>query len=47
MFNSTGIPALLYGIAAIFLITHKETVITPKGNVDIYFLMKENKQSLY
>lgn len=37
----------MYGIAAIFLITHKETVVTPKGDVFIYFLMKENKKSMY
>ena len=37
----------MYGIAAIFLITHEETVITPKGNVRIYFLLKENKNSIH
>ncbi|XP_065210052.1 uncharacterized protein C15orf61 homolog [Planococcus citri] len=42
-----GIPALMYGIAAIFLITHKENVVTSKGNVYIYFLLKENKKSMF
>lgn len=43
----SGIPAVLYGVAAIFLITHEETVFTAKGNVQIYFLLKENKDSMY
>lgn len=37
----------MYGIAAIFLITHKELVKTPDGDVYIFFLLKENKQSIY
>lgn len=44
---SSGIPSLMYGIAAIFLITHRELVETPNGDVYIYFLLKENKQSIY
>ncbi|XP_044763096.1 uncharacterized protein C15orf61-like isoform X1 [Coccinella septempunctata] len=42
-----GIPCLAYGCAAIFLITYKEIVETPGGNVYIYFLYKEDKGSLY
>lgn len=43
----SGIPTLMYGIAAIFLITHSEEVFTEKGNVSIYFLLKEDKGSLF
>lgn len=42
-----GLPCLAYGCAAIFLISHKEIVKTPKGDVYIYFLYKEHKGSLY
>uniref|UniRef100_A0A8D8YL71 Uncharacterized protein C15orf61 homolog n=1 Tax=Cacopsylla melanoneura TaxID=428564 RepID=A0A8D8YL71_9HEMI len=42
-----GIPTLMYGLAAIFLIRHKELVITPNGNVMIYFLLPEEKGSRY
>ena len=42
-----GIPTLAYGIVGSILITHTEIVHTPKGNVKIYFLYKENKESLY
>lgn len=42
-----GIPCLAYGIAAIFLIKHKEIVKTTKGDVEIYFLYPEDKGSLY
>lgn len=42
-----GIPCLAYGCAASFLITHKELVETPKGNVFIYFLYEEDKGSLH
>ncbi|XP_046688859.1 uncharacterized protein C15orf61 [Homalodisca vitripennis] len=42
-----GIPTLLYGIAAIFLISHSEVVYTDKGNVLIYFLLEEKKGSLH
>ncbi|XP_054278598.1 uncharacterized protein C15orf61 [Macrosteles quadrilineatus] len=42
-----GIPTLLYGIAAIFLIKHSEIVYTDKGNIPIYFLIKEDKGSLH
>lgn len=37
-----GIPCLAYGVAACFLITHCETVLTPQGKVNIYFLYKED-----
>ena len=37
-----GIPCLAYGIAAQFLISHEEQVITPKDPVTIYFLYKED-----
>lgn len=36
---------LAYGLGAVMLITHTEIVDTPKGNVEIYFLYKENKNS--
>ncbi|KAL3270447.1 hypothetical protein HHI36_020998 [Cryptolaemus montrouzieri] len=42
-----GIPCLVYGIAATYLISHKEVVKTCKGDVNIYFLYKEDKGSLY
>ncbi|XP_066249797.1 uncharacterized protein C15orf61 homolog [Euwallacea similis] len=42
-----GLPCLTYGIAAIFLIRHKETVHTDKGDITIYFLYPEDKGSLY
>uniref|UniRef100_A0A1B6D519 Uncharacterized protein n=1 Tax=Clastoptera arizonana TaxID=38151 RepID=A0A1B6D519_9HEMI len=42
-----GIPTLLYGIAAIGLIKHKEVVYTEKGEVTIYFLLKEDKGSQF
>lgn len=42
-----GIPCLVYGIAAIFLIKHEEVVHTDKGNVNIYFLYPEDKGSIY
>ncbi|CAF1276638.1 unnamed protein product [Rotaria magnacalcarata] len=38
-----GIPTLMYGLAAIFLIRHHETInINQYGPVKIYFLIKEN-----
>ncbi|CAF1017044.1 unnamed protein product [Adineta steineri] len=38
-----GIPTLMYGLAAIFLIRHYEIVNTKQhGSVKIYFLLKEN-----
>ena len=38
-----GIPTLMYGLAAIFLIRHYEIVQTNQhGPVKIYFLIKEN-----
>lgn len=37
----------MYGVAAIFLITHSEMVFTEKGNVRIYFLLKEDKGALF
>ena len=42
-----GIPCLAYGIGACCLIKHKETVRTDQGCVDLYFLYKENSDSLY
>jgi Domain of unknown function (DUF4528) len=44
-----GIPLVLYGVAAIFLIKHEETVIVPKtkDKVKIYFLIPEDKGSRY
>ncbi|XP_028154088.1 uncharacterized protein C15orf61 homolog [Diabrotica virgifera virgifera] len=42
-----GIPCLAYGVSAIFLIRHTETVRMKKGNVDIYFLYPEDKGSLH
>ncbi|XP_030746566.1 uncharacterized protein C15orf61 homolog isoform X2 [Sitophilus oryzae] len=42
-----GLPCLAYGIAAIYLIRHKEIVYTSKGKVEIYFLYPEDKGSLY
>ncbi|XP_044263716.1 uncharacterized protein C15orf61 homolog [Tribolium madens] len=42
-----GIPCLAYGIAAIFLIKHHESVVTSKGNVKIYFLYPEDKGAQY
>lgn len=37
-----GLPCLAYGIAAEFLISHRETVETSKGTVTIHFLYKED-----
>ncbi|XP_031829514.1 uncharacterized protein C15orf61 homolog [Nomia melanderi] len=42
-----GIPTLLYGLAATWLIKHQETVNTAQGNVTIYFLLPEDKGSIY
>lgn len=42
-----GLPTLAYGIAACFLIKHKEMIKTAKGNVDIYFLIPEDKDAMY
>lgn len=44
-----GIPTILYGIAAIFLIKHEEIVDVPetKSKVKIYFLIPEEKGSEY
>ncbi|CAG7729279.1 unnamed protein product [Allacma fusca] len=42
-----GIPCLAYGLAATLLIRHTETVTTPHGPVNIYFLYKENKGAMY
>ncbi|XP_025832694.1 uncharacterized protein C15orf61 homolog isoform X2 [Agrilus planipennis] len=42
-----GIPCLLYGIAAIMMISHSEIVNTPNGRVTIFFLIPENKDSNY
>ena len=37
-----GLPCLAYGIAAEFLISHREFVETSKGRVTIHFLYKED-----
>ncbi|XP_033343060.1 uncharacterized protein C15orf61 homolog isoform X2 [Megalopta genalis] len=42
-----GIPTLMYGMAAIWLIKHQETVKTTQGDVTIYFLLPEDKGSMY
>ncbi|KAF7386656.1 hypothetical protein HZH66_011108 [Vespula vulgaris] len=42
-----GIPTLMYGLAATFLIRHREIVKTPRGDITIYFLLPEDKGSLY
>ncbi|XP_074093699.1 uncharacterized protein C15orf61 homolog [Cotesia typhae] len=42
-----GIPTLLYGLAAIYLIRHQEPVKTSRGQVVIYFLLPEDKGSRY
>lgn len=43
-----GIPLIFYGVAAIFLIKHKEFVSMDNGKqVPIYFLYKEDKGSQY
>ncbi|CAF1131985.1 unnamed protein product [Rotaria sp. Silwood1] len=43
-----GIPTLMYGLAAIFLIRHYEIVhINQYGPVKIYFLIKENYDDSY
>lgn len=43
----TGFPLLMYGLSAIFLISYKEIVKTTKGEVYIYFLLKEDKGSTH
>lgn len=42
-----GIPLLMYGLSAVFMISFKETVKTPEGEVYVYFLLKEDKGSLF
>lgn len=44
-----GIPTVLYGLAAIFLIKHEETVdvLATKAKVKIYFLIPEEKGSQF
>ena len=42
-----GIPTLAYGLAACFLIKHEELVPTSCGDVKIYFLMAEAKDSMF
>lgn len=42
-----GIPCLAYGVAAQFLITHRELVVTSKGTVTIHFLYKEDIGAIY
>lgn len=43
----SGFPLLLYGLSAIFMITHKEIVRTSEGEVYVYFLLKEDKGSIH
>lgn len=43
----SGIPTLLYGLAATQLIRHEESVETAQGEVTIYFLLPEDKGSRY
>lgn len=45
--NFSGIPLFLYGLSAIFMISYKEVVKTPEGEVNIYFLLKEDKGSTH
>ncbi|CAK8697311.1 unnamed protein product [Clavelina lepadiformis] len=42
-----GIPCLAYGIGALFLINHKETVNTTSGSVFVYFLYKEDPHAKF
>lgn len=42
-----GIPLLLYGLSAVFMISYKEIVKTPEGDVYVYFLLKEDKGSTH
>jgi len=42
-----GLPCLAYGIAALFLIKHREVVPTPSGDVTIYFLYKEDHGAMF
>ena len=37
----------MYGLAAIFLIRHREIVKTSQGDVVIHFLLPEDKGSMY
>ena len=46
-FLLSGLPCLAYGIAAVYLIKHREVVHTSKGDVEIYFLYPEDKGALY
>lgn len=43
----SGFPLLLYGLSAVFMISYKEIVKTPEGEVYIYFLLKEDKGSVH
>lgn len=44
-----GMPLVLYGFAAIFLIKHEENVHVPRTEADvkIYFLIPEDKGSRF
>jgi hypothetical protein len=42
-----GLPTLAYGIAVCFLIKHKEIIKTRKGDVNIYFLIPEDKGAVH
>lgn len=45
--NFSGIPLILYGLSAVFMISYKEIVKTPEGDVYVYFLLKEDKGSTH
>lgn len=42
-----GLPTLAYGLSSWMLVTHQERVVTSKGKVTIYFLIKEDRKSQY
>lgn len=43
----SGIPQLMYGVAATMLISHTEYVNMPTAEIPIYFLYQEDKGSFY
>lgn len=42
-----GIPCLAYGLGSYFLISHRELVKTNQGETYVYFLYKENPESMF